>query len=398
MVRADRVEVAAVGLHDRAQHGVVGREARHAHALALQVARPADARAGDHRGQRALHDRADPHHVLAALAREAEVVDVHDRGVGAARQQELERIGGGGRRSHVQLQPVVAVEALADGREHARMHGVGLEVERQRDRTRLVARVVGVAVAATGQRQQRESEKECAPHARNLWNQSQSGGQDVQQRGPAAYIAEFIGTFALVFFITVAVSLYVTEPTATNPIPYIDFGGDRAGARLRAVHPDPDAGHGIRRALQPRRDGGAWPALRQISPADAGIYVIAQMGGGVAGALLTKGLLSDEGDGVNYGAVAVSDAHRRRDLPGHGGGVHRHVLPDVGDRRRGGQPAGGQGLGRICDRRGAGPRRDGAGAAHRARASTPLARSAPRWCRASSGAAASSSSSTWSPR
>ena len=51
----------------------------------------------------------------------------------------------------------------------------------------------------------------------------------------------------------------------------------------------------------------AMTALRQISPADAGIYVISQLAGGVAGALLTKGLLLDEGEGTNYGAVAVND-------------------------------------------------------------------------------------------
>ena len=39
----------------------------------------------------------------------------------------------------------------------------------------------------------------------------------MQERGPAAYIAEFIGTFALVFFITAAVSLYVTPADAHEP-------------------------------------------------------------------------------------------------------------------------------------------------------------------------------------
>ena len=36
-------------------------------------------------------------------------------------------------------------------------------------------------------------------------------------------------------------------------------------------------------------------ALRQIKPPDAAIYIIAQLGGAVAGALLTKALLEDEG-------------------------------------------------------------------------------------------------------
>src|SRR3954469_10574708 len=42
-------------------------------------------------------------------------------------------------------------------------------------------------------------------------------------RGPAAYFAEFFGTFALVFVITTVVSIYVTAPTAANPSPYVHW-------------------------------------------------------------------------------------------------------------------------------------------------------------------------------
>ena len=40
---------------------------------------------------------------------------------------------------------------------------------------------------------------------------------EVQDRGPAAYIAEFIGTLLLVFFVTAVVSLYVAVPTRRTP-------------------------------------------------------------------------------------------------------------------------------------------------------------------------------------
>lgn len=128
----------------------------------------------------------------------------------------------------------------------------------------------------------------------------------MQERGPAAYIAEFIGTFALVFFITAAVSLYVTPPTQTNPTPFIDFSVIglvhvfvlfmliQTLAVASGAHFNPAV-------------TAAMAALRQISPADAGIYVISQLAGGVAGALLTKGLIKDEGEAVNYGAVSVND-------------------------------------------------------------------------------------------
>src|SRR5215211_3488548 len=46
----------------------------------------------------------------------------------------------------------------------------------------------------------------------------------VQDRGPAAYVAEFIGTLLLVFFITAAVSLFATQPSQANPSPFIDWG------------------------------------------------------------------------------------------------------------------------------------------------------------------------------
>jgi MIP family channel proteins len=56
--------------------------------------------------------------------------------------------------------------------------------------------------------------------------------------------------------------------------------------------------------------------LRQISLPDAAIYIVAQLGGGVAGALLTKALLLDEGKAVNYGATTVSDRIGGDILPG----------------------------------------------------------------------------------
>ena len=133
----------------------------------------------------------------------------------------------------------------------------------------------------------------------------------MEDRGPAAYIAEFIGTFALVFFITVAVSLYVVA----DPAAFIDFSVVglvhvfvlfaliQALAVASGAHFNP----AVTLALA---------ALRQIKPADAAIYVVVQLAGAVAGALLTKGLLDDEGDAVNYGAPAVSDRLDGAILPG----------------------------------------------------------------------------------
>jgi MIP family channel proteins len=126
----------------------------------------------------------------------------------------------------------------------------------------------------------------------------------VQERGPAAYVAEFIGTFMLVFMITAAVSLFLVQPSQFNPNPFIDwsviglvhvfalFMLIQTLAVVSGAHFNP----AVTVALT---------ALRQIRPSDAAIYIVVQLAGGVLGALLTKGLLLDEGRGVDYGATAV---------------------------------------------------------------------------------------------
>jgi glycerol uptake facilitator protein len=132
----------------------------------------------------------------------------------------------------------------------------------------------------------------------------------VQDRGPAAYVAEFIGTFALVFFITMVVSIFVQapDPQAPGVVPFIDwsviglvhvfvlFMLIQTLALVSGAHFNPAV-------------TVAMTALRQIKPPDAAIYVVAQLAGGVAGALLTKALLVefDNADSVNFGAAAVGD-------------------------------------------------------------------------------------------
>ena len=133
----------------------------------------------------------------------------------------------------------------------------------------------------------------------------------MEDRGPAAYIAEFIGTFALVFFVTAAVSLYVT----TDPAAFIDFSVIglvhvfvlfmliQTLAVASGAHFNPAV-------------TVAMAALRQIKLADAAIYIVTQLAGAVAGALLTKALLEDEGEAVNYGVTTVSDRLDGDILPG----------------------------------------------------------------------------------
>jgi glycerol uptake facilitator protein len=138
---------------------------------------------------------------------------------------------------------------------------------------------------------------------------------EVQDRGPAAYIAEFVGTLLLVFFVTAVVSLYVTPPSRTNPAPFLDFsviglvhtfvlfGLVQTLGLISGAHFNPAV-------------TVVMTALRQIKPPDALVYIVAQLGGAVAGALLTKSLLLDEGKAVNYGITVVSSRLEGEILPG----------------------------------------------------------------------------------
>jgi glycerol uptake facilitator protein len=130
-------------------------------------------------------------------------------------------------------------------------------------------------------------------------------------RGTAAYVAEFIGTFALVFFITAAISLFKEPPTPQGPglpeiQPFIDwsviglvhvfilFMLIQTLAVICGAHFNPAV-------------TAALAAIRQIKPVDAVIYVLLQLAGGVLGAFVTKLLLKDPGEDVNYGATTLSE-------------------------------------------------------------------------------------------
>ena len=137
----------------------------------------------------------------------------------------------------------------------------------------------------------------------------------MQDRGPAAYLAEFVGTLLLVFFITAVVSLYGPEPSPTNPNPFIDFSVIglvhvlilfvlvQTLAIVSGAHFNPAV-------------TAVMTALRQIKVPDAAIYIVAQLAGAVAGTLLTKGLLLDEGESENYGATTVSNVVDGEIFPG----------------------------------------------------------------------------------
>jgi glycerol uptake facilitator protein len=124
---------------------------------------------------------------------------------------------------------------------------------------------------------------------------------DLERRGPDAYLAEFLGTLMLVLFICTIVSI-----NSADGLGFTDF------AVIGLVH-------FLLLAMLIHTLGGAsgghfnpavtvtLAALRKISPPDAVIYIVLQLLGAIAGALIVRLILRDEGDAANYGAVAVSE-------------------------------------------------------------------------------------------
>jgi MIP family channel proteins len=126
----------------------------------------------------------------------------------------------------------------------------------------------------------------------------------VQDRGLAAYISELIGTLLLTFAIGTVVTLYAsTSPDAQTGSDFAVIGLVQGLALFALIMSfgAVSGGH-----FNPAVTVAA-AALKRIDPVDAIVYILAQLSGGVLGALLVKGLLSDEGRAGNYGAGSVSD-------------------------------------------------------------------------------------------
>jgi MIP family channel proteins len=121
------------------------------------------------------------------------------------------------------------------------------------------------------------------------------------ERGPAAYVAEFIGTFALTFFICAAVSVFVSARLSD----FVVIGLVHAFALFFLVSTlSAVSGAHLNPAVTV-----ALTATRQIRVPDALIYIVAQLAGAVAAALVVKALFVDFENAAtqNYGAPAISD-------------------------------------------------------------------------------------------
>jgi MIP family channel proteins len=121
----------------------------------------------------------------------------------------------------------------------------------------------------------------------------------IEEKGPAAYLAEFVGTLVLVLAITgfVSASVFATR---------LDLLG------LAVVHGL--ALMGIVYTIGSISGAHVNPAvtlallgIRKITGRDAGFYILAQVLGGVVGAWLAKEFFLGRGTLVNYGTPGVND-------------------------------------------------------------------------------------------
>jgi MIP family channel proteins len=133
-------------------------------------------------------------------------------------------------------------------------------------------------------------------------------------KGVPAYAAEFIGTLLLVLAITGFVSASAPHGVDLLSIATVHFLALMmivfAIGSISGAHVNP----AITLALL---------AIRQISPRDVGGYVVAQLAGGVVGALLARAFYSTTGGSLNYGAATVSPTFL------HGGSVWLALLAEA---------------------------------------------------------------------
>jgi MIP family channel proteins len=122
---------------------------------------------------------------------------------------------------------------------------------------------------------------------------------DFDPKRPSAFIAEFVGTFFLVLGICGVISAGAPEGAVLTNIALVHtlvlMAMVYAIGSISGCHVNP----AVTLALA---------AIRKISARDAGIYMVCQVAGGVAAALLVRAFFSARGGVVNFGTPAVSDA------------------------------------------------------------------------------------------
>jgi MIP family channel proteins len=123
----------------------------------------------------------------------------------------------------------------------------------------------------------------------------------MEQKGPAAYIVELVGTFFLTLAIIGVVSSGAGRALLTNVAlvhTLVLMSLVYAIGSISGCHVNPAVTLGLM-------------AIRKISNRDAGFYLACQLAGGVLAGLVAYWFFEVRGDVVNYGTPAVSEAYLR---------------------------------------------------------------------------------------
>jgi MIP family channel proteins len=121
--------------------------------------------------------------------------------------------------------------------------------------------------------------------------------EEPEPRGPAAYFAEIIGTFLLVFFICGFLSV-----ASAGGFDLAGLALAHAFVLMALIYA---LGGTSGAHFNPAVTAALW-SIKRISTPNAIAYVICQAVGGVLGALLVLLLFNDVGDAVNYGATVIN--------------------------------------------------------------------------------------------
>jgi len=124
----------------------------------------------------------------------------------------------------------------------------------------------------------------------------------VEQKSARSFVAELVGTFLLVLFIGLVVSLTSREALGFTDWTAIGLVHAFVLAMLVAALAGVSGAH-----FNPAVTV-ALAAMNKIRRGDAAVYIVMQLIGGWLGALFVRATIVDEGDPVNFGAALVSKA------------------------------------------------------------------------------------------
>lgn len=123
----------------------------------------------------------------------------------------------------------------------------------------------------------------------------------MQRRGTSAYAAELIGTFFLVLFIALVVTVNSEAGLGYTDVAVVGLLHAFVLMMIVATIGGASGAH-VNPAVTI-----ALAAVRKIAPADAAIYVLVQVAGAVLAVLVVKLLIQDgSADAANFGAPAVA--------------------------------------------------------------------------------------------